>query len=103
MNTFVYKYPYFLNTNFLYVPRFWNTDDFEGNLSKLIKLGLEQKSIFIKLDFDTTFADGTGIKNNKELQIHINSKIQKEAKIAKKKIQYLKSYTLDLKTMGLID
>jgi hypothetical protein len=72
---------------------------FIEHINKIQKEAKEKNIAFVKFDVNNNLTHRLGIINNQELLSFYQSKISNKCRISSKKIQYLDTFVLDLKTL----
>jgi lipid II:glycine glycyltransferase (peptidoglycan interpeptide bridge formation enzyme) len=107
LSAYCYEYPWHLGKSFLYIPKgpiFQIKGDFSKKklaqayksfLAKIVALAKQNKSVFIKIDFDYNFTNLIDIDSNENLLKFTKSVTDQSVQISKKTLQYLSTMILD--------
>lgn len=104
ISSWVYQYPWQLNQNFWYIPRFpfsksksYHPKDVQEFFKKLIAKAKTENVTFIKLDFDDEFCQQLELNENADLKKLLKQmNLAAAVRISRKSIQFLQTSTLDL-------
>jgi lipid II:glycine glycyltransferase (peptidoglycan interpeptide bridge formation enzyme) len=107
LSAYLYQYPWYLGKSFLYIPKgplfkIKNdltkeqlTQEYKIFLTKIIEFAVQNKQVFIKLDFDYNITDLLYLHDNSSLSELIKNFTNKVVRISKKSLQYLSTMILD--------